>query len=149
MKMGIEKKGQLLAVVIAFILISTVGWKLEANAGALLVQADGAQGLAAPRNTKSANILVIVTQASTGIPVTNLVQSNFSILNHFSVPGQVCGFSNRITSFVNIGTGAYQIQVGLPATISGCGWVREDYLFQVRVISGVDTGQATATLSIK
>ena len=36
---------------------------------------------------------------------------NFSIINHFSIPGQLCGFSNQLGLFGNNGTGAYQIRV--------------------------------------
>jgi hypothetical protein len=76
----------------------------------LNVDAQAAQGFAAPGNNQAANILVVVTNPLTGAAVTNLVQSDFSIINHFGIPGQVCGFSNNIVTFHNIGTG------GLPDT---------------------------------
>src|SRR5919201_194325 len=69
-----------------------------------------------------ANFLVVVTDV-TGAPVITLSQANFFIGNQFSLPGQVCGFSNNIVSFVNVGNGAYRIQVGLAVNIPGCHWV--------------------------
>lgn len=113
--------------------------------GALLVQVEAAQGFAFPGGVAPANFLIVVTDAETGAPVSNLVQADFMIINHFLLPGQVCGFSNNIASFVNAGTGAYQIQVGLP----GCAWVRGDYLAQVLVNAAAGKGQAAATLSIE
>jgi hypothetical protein len=121
----------------------------DSNKGALVVQAEAAQGRATPGNTQPANFLVVVTEHDTGEPVTDLVQLNFQIINHFAVTGQVCGFSNNIVSFVNIGTGAYQIRVGLEASIPGCAWVAGDYLAQVIVTNGKSQGQATATLSVE
>lgn len=149
MKIRIKKNGQFLAMMIALTFLVTVGWALEANAEPLLVQAEGSQGFAAPGNREPADFLVVVTRQLTGDPVTNLDQSDFAIINHFSLPGAKCGFSNQIISFVNVGTGAYQIQVGLPASIPSCTWVRGNYLAQVRVSSGLDRGQTTVTLSIK
>jgi hypothetical protein len=111
----------------------------------LYVQAQAAQGFAAPGNSQPADFLILVTDPETGASVTGLVQSNFSVIQHFSVPGAVCGFSNNITSFVDVGTGAYQIQVA-PST---CSWVRGDYLAQVRVSDLQRRGQAAATLSIR
>lgn len=149
--LAVVKKGQLL-VTVTLVLILTVGWGLQANAQdvgrAFLVQAEAAQGSAAPGNTEPANFLVVVTDHRTGTPVANLTESNFAIINHFSIPGQLCGFSNQIAFFGNIGTGAYQIQVELP-NILGCAWVQGDYLAQVIVNAVSRRGQATATLSIK
>jgi hypothetical protein len=121
----------------------------DSNKGALVVQAEAAQGRAAPGNTQPANFLIVVTEHDTGVPVTNLAQSDFQIINHFAVTGQVCGFSNNIVSFGNIGTGAYQIRVGLETSIPGCAWVGGDYLAQVIVTNGTSPGQATATLSVE
>jgi hypothetical protein len=116
---------------------------------AYLVQIEAGQGEAAPGNTKSANFLAVVTESHTGAAVTSLNQSNFTIINHFSIPGQKCGFSNNITTFNNVGTGAYHIQVGLQTDIPGCEWVKGKYLAQVMVSSDKNKGQGTATLSIK
>jgi hypothetical protein len=88
---------------------------------------------------------VLVTDPLTGEAVTGLTQKNFQIINHFSIPGQVCGFSNNISSFNNVGTGAYQIQV----RPKGCNWVAGDYLAQVIVSAKSRNGQAAAKLSIK
>lgn len=112
---------------------------------AVLVQAEAGQGFAAPNNNQPANFLVVVTDPVTGQAVTNLGQKSFTMINHFSIPGQVCGFSNNITAFNNVGTGAYHIQV----KPKGCNWVSGKYLAQIIVSSKGRNGQATATLSIK
>jgi len=113
---------------------------------ALNVQVQAAQGFAAPGNMQPANILVLVTDAKTGAAVTDLDRENFTVINHFSIPGASCGFSNNITSFNNVGTGAYQIQVA-PRS---CAWVQGDYLAQVIVtVNPLRGGQAPATLSIR
>jgi hypothetical protein len=114
---------------------------------ALLVQAQAAQGRAEPGNSQPANFLVLVTDPETGAAVTDLVETNFQIINHFLITGQTCGFSNNIVGFVNVGTGAYQIRVGL--VVPGCTWVAGDYLAQVLVIRGADAGQAAALLSVE
>lgn len=112
---------------------------------ALFVQAEAGQGFAAAHNNQPANFLIVVTDPVTGEAVTNLTQKNFTIINHFSIPGQVCGFSNSISSFNNVGTGAYQIQV----KPKNCNWVGGDYLAQIIVSARGVNGQATATLSIR
>jgi hypothetical protein len=148
---AVVKKVQLLVAVTTLALILTSGG-VQANAEdegrAFFVQAEAAQGFASPGNTQPANFLVVVTNHRTGTPVVNLTESNFAIINHFSIPGQLCGFSNQIAFFGNVGTGAYQIRVELP-DILGCAWVQGDYLAQVIVSEGFKRGQATATLSIK
>jgi len=78
---------------------------------ALDIQVKAAQGFAAPGNTHPADFLVDITDPETGAPITNLTQSSFQVISHFSIPGQVCGFTNNITAFGSAGTGAYQIQV--------------------------------------
>lgn len=116
--------------------------------GALLVQAEAGQGFADAGNTTPADFLVVVTDPETGLPVIGLTQSNFTIVNHFSVQGGTCGFSNNIATFNDVLNGAYHIQVGLPV-LPGCNWVVGDYLAQVIVNAPVGRGQTTATLSIK
>jgi hypothetical protein len=137
---------QLLTTALILTLALTVGCE-QRNSDALLVQAKAAQGSAAPGNSEPADFLVIVTNHLSGVPITDLDQSNFAIVNHFSIPGQACGFSNNITLFSNVGTGAYAIQVRLVEP--GCTWVRGDNLAQVIVTAGSRRGQAVATLSIK
>lgn len=112
---------------------------------ALLVQAQAGQGFAAPHNSQPANFLIVVTDPITGVAVTDLVQKNFIMVNHFSIPGQTCGFSNQISAFNNVLNGAYQIQV----KPKGCNWVAGDYLAQIMVAAKDRNGQATAKLSIK
>jgi len=116
----------------------------------LQVQAVAAQGFAAPGNNLPANFLAVVTDLA-GAPVTTLTQADFQIIDHFSVPGQTCGFTNNIVSFNNVHNGAYQIQVTLhnlnPQVL--CAWVAGDYLAQVIVRDGARQGQTPTTLSIK
>ena len=118
---------------------------LPSTSTTLLVQAEAGQGFAAPHNNQPANFLIVVTDPVTGEAVINLTQKSFTIINHFSIPGQVCGFSNSISLFNNVGTGAYHIQV----KPKGCDWVAGDYLAQIMVSGKKRNGQATATLSIK
>jgi hypothetical protein len=119
----------------------------DSKKGALLVQAVAAQGRADVGNSEPANFLVIVTDPDTGAAVTDLVEADFRIINHFLITGQTCGFSNNIVGFVNVGTGAYQIRVGL--TLPGCTWVAGNYLAQVAVARGSEAGQAAAILMVE
>ena len=67
------------------------------------------------------------------------------------VPGQKCGFSNNITGFNNVMTGAYQITIATHAATpppGGCKWVAGNYLGQVIVNSAAVRGQAAFLLSI-
>jgi hypothetical protein len=151
------QKASLWAGVIALALVLGVDWgsvtrraQADSPNDALLIQAEAAQGRAAPGNTERANFLVVVTDR-TGTPVGDLVQSDFRIINHFQVPGATCGFSNNIVLFevvANGTTGAYHIQVEL-GSVPGCSWAEGDYLTQIIVSDGTRRGQATATLSIK
>jgi hypothetical protein len=141
-------KTHLLLTVTIMSLILLVGCGPGENT-ALFVQVEAAQGDAAPGNRAPANFLVVVTECQSGAPITNLGQSDFTVINHFQVPGQPCGFSNNIVTFNNVGTGAYHIQVGLSTNIPDCTWVQGDHLAQVMVTSGSQKGQGTATLTIK
>ncbi len=116
------------------------------------VQAVAAQGAAAPGNNANAHLLVLVTDARTGQGVPSLAQAAFTIVDHFSLPGQSCGFSSNITSFHDVGTGAYQITLAThsaPPPAGGCKWVGGDYLGQVIVRPGKAEGQAAFALSIR
>lgn len=116
-----------------------------AASSALFVQAEAGQGFAAPHNNQPANFLVVVTNPTTGEAVIDLVQKNFIVVNHFSIPGQTCGFSNNITAFNNVLNGAYHIQV----KPKNCNWVSGLYLAQIIVAAKGRNGQATAALLIK
>ncbi len=142
-------KSKLLIAVIMFCLALCVGCGTQINNSALLVQVEAAQGDAAPGNMEPANLLVVVTDQSTGVAVTSLAQTNFTVINHFSIPGQTGGFSNNITSFNNVGTGAYHINVGLSGSVPGATWVQGDYLAQVMVKATSKEGQGAATLSVR
>jgi hypothetical protein len=141
------------AVITGLALVLTITWlqppkQVQADSPnhALTVQVEASQGFAAPGNSLPANFLVVVTDRS-GAPVTDLAQTDFSITNQFGLPGQTCGFSNNIVSFVNVLNGAYRIQVDL--VLPGCTWVAGDYLAQVAVTAGIRRGQVPATLSVK
>jgi hypothetical protein len=147
-KLNLIKKTRLLAAVIALALVLTCGWARPTDAAtpnALNVQAQAAQGFAAPGNSAPANFLIVVTDEN-GAAVTNLTQEDFTIVNHFSIPGQTCGFSNNIVTFNNVGNGAYHIQVDL--VHRACTWVKGDYLAQVMVADGARRGQAAVKFSV-
>ena len=111
---------------------------------AYLVSAEAAAGFAAPGTSAPADILVLVTDPTTGQAITTLTQPAFVVISHFSHPGQTCGFSNNVVTFANVGTGAYHLQVA-PV---GCTWTAGDFLLQVLVASGARRGQDAATLTI-
>jgi hypothetical protein len=116
------------------------------------VQAVAAAGAAAPGNNDGANILVVISDPNTGAAVTNAKQSDFVVIDYFGVPGQKCGFSKNITSFDNVGTGAYMISVKTQSTkppTGGCQWAKGDYLGQVQVNSSTGEGHAAFLLSIE
>ena len=142
---------RLATAVATVLLLLALGWGRltePASAGApnaLFVQAQAAQGFAAPGNSVPANFLVVVTDEG-GAPVTDLALPDFTVINHFIIPGQVCGFSNQIVTFNNVGTGAYQIQVDLAQR--HCAWVKGDYLAQVIVADGLRNGQAAVKMSV-
>ena len=140
------------AAITALALVLTIAWLHTSNqvhaqtsSNALTVQVEASQGFAAPGNSLPANFLVVVSDTS-GAPITNLDQSDFSISNQFKLPGQICGFSNNIVSFANVLNGAYRIQVDL--VLPGCTWVEGDYLAHVAVTDGIRRGQAPARLSV-
>ena len=115
------------------------------------VQAVAAKGSAAPGNNANADILVLVSDPKTGAGVSTLVQADFTVADQFGVPGQTCGFSSNITSFVNTGTGAYRITVATHSASpppGGCKWVAGHYLGQVNVKTASVLGQAAFLLLI-
>jgi hypothetical protein len=142
------------ALVIGAALVLAIAWshplnpaQAQSGSNALIVQVEASQGFAAPGNHLPANFLVVVSDSS-GAPVPNLDQTDFFISNQLGLPGQICGFSGNIVSFVSVGSGAYRIQVDL-AALPGCIWVDGDYLANVAVLDGMKFGQAPATLSIQ
>lgn len=121
------------------------------STSAVHVKAVAAKGAAAAGNNAGIDILVVVTDKATGAGITSLVQANFTIVDHFGVPGQRCGFSNNITSFNNVMTGAYQITVATHAAVppvGGCKWVAGDYVGQVIVSTPALAGQTVFKLTI-
>jgi hypothetical protein len=115
------------------------------------VQAVASAGPASAGNNADADLLVLVTDSSTGAAITSLTKSDFTVVDQFGLPGQLCGFSNNVTSFNNVGTGAYQLGIATHSThppASGCKWIKGDYLGQVIVKSGSTQGQAAFSLNI-
>ncbi|MBE2284447.1 MAG: hypothetical protein IAE77_13400 [Prosthecobacter sp.] len=112
---------------------------------ALTLACQASAGAAANGNTHPANILVLVSSA--GWPVTDLTKDHFTIMEYFEVPGQQAPFSNNITSFRNVGTGAYLLQV---KPITGAPWRTGHHLAQVLVSSADDRqGQGAVKLIIR
>lgn len=99
----------------------------------LTLSVQTSQGAAATGNNHAANILVIVSCA--GNPVVDLSKDNFTIMEHFDIPGQNGSFSNNITSFRNAGTGAYLLQT---KPINATPWRSGHHLGQLLVSSGDD-----------
>lgn len=120
--------------------------KTGTNGGtALTIAAQASAGAAANGNTHPANILVLVS--SSGWPVTDLTKDHFTLMEYFEVPGQQAPFSNNITSFRNVGTGAYLLQV---RPINGAPWRTGHHLAQILVSSADDRqGQAAVKLIIR
>jgi len=115
------------------------------GATSLTVSAQTSAGAAANGNTHPANILVLVS--SGGWPVTELTKDHFTLMEYFEVPGQQAPFSNNITSFRNVGTGAYLLQV---KPINGAPWRSGHHLAQILVSSSDDRqGQCAAKLIIR
>lgn len=112
---------------------------------ALTISAQSSAGAAANGNTHPANILVLVSSA--GWPVTELTKDHFTLMEYFEVPGQQAPFSNNITSFRNVGTGAYLLQV---KPINGAPWRTGHHLAQILISSADDRqGQAAVKLIIR
>lgn len=115
------------------------------GATALTISAQSSAGAAANGNTHPANILVLVSSA--GWPVTELTKDHFTLMEYFEVPGQQAPFSNNITSFRNVGTGAYLLQV---KPINGAPWRTGHHLAQILISSADDRqGQAAVKLIIR
>ncbi len=115
------------------------------GATSLTIAAQASAGSAANGNTHPANIMVLVS--SGGWPVTDLTKDNFTLMEYFEVPGQQSPFSNNITSFRNVGTGAYLLQV---KPINGTPWRSGHHLAQILVSSADDRqGQGGVKLIIR
>jgi len=115
------------------------------GATSLTVAAQASAGAAANCSTHPANILVLVS--SGGWPVTDLTKDHFTLMEYFEVPGQQAPFSNNVTSFRNVGTGAYLLQV---KPINGAPWRTGHHLAQILVSSADDRqGQAAVKLIIR
>lgn len=115
------------------------------GAPSLTISAQAAAGNAANGNSHPANIMVLVSCA--GWPVTDLTKDHFTLMEYFEVPGQQAPFSNNITSFRNVGTGAYLLQV---KPINGAPWRSGHHIAQILVSSADDRqGQVGVKLIIR
>ena len=110
----------------------------------LTVNAQGSGGNAAQGNTHPANILVVVSQS--GVPVADLQQTNFTVMEHFTVPGQQYPFSNNIVSFKNVGSGAYYVQV---KPINNAPWSSGHHLAQIIVSTRSHQGMAAVKIIVR
>lgn len=110
----------------------------------LTVSAQGSGGNAAAGNTHPANILAVVSQS--GVPVADLHQSNFTVMEHFNVPGQQYPFSNNIVGFKNVGSGAYTIQV---KPINNAPWSSGHHLAQIIVSSRTQQGMTAVKIIVR
>lgn len=110
----------------------------------LSVSAQGSGGNAASGNTHPANILAIVSQS--GVPVADLQQSNFTVMEHFNVPGQQYPFSNNVVGFKNVGSGAYMIQV---KPINNAPWSSGHHLAQIIVSTRSQQGMTAVKIIVR
>lgn len=121
-----------------------VAVKTSGSITPLTVSAQGSGGNAAQGNTHPANILVIVSQS--GVPVADLGQTNFTVMEHFTVPGQQYPFSNNIVGFKNVGSGAYCIQV---KPINNAPWSSGHHLAQIIVSTRSQQGMAAVKIIVR
>lgn len=110
----------------------------------LTVNAQGSGGNAAQGNTHPANILAVVSQS--GVPVADLQQSNFTVMEHFNVPGQQYPFSNNIVGFKNVGSGAYCVQV---KPINNAPWSSGHHLAQIIVSTRTQQGMTAVKIIVR
>lgn len=110
----------------------------------LTVSAQGSGGNAASGNTHPANILAVVSHS--GVPITDLQQSNFTVMEHFNVPGQQYPFSNNIIGFKNVGSGAYMIQV---KPINNAPWSSGHHLAQLIVSTRTQQGMCAVKIIVR
>ena len=118
------------------------GPKGSTTSKALTLSVQTYQATAGNGNTHPANILVVVTCG--GTPITELTKDHFTLMEHFEVPGQTACFSNNITSFRNVGTGAYLIQV---KPINSAPWRSGHHLAQI-IVSSDDNRQGQGAVKI-
>lgn len=121
-----------------------VAVKPSGSVSPLTVSAQGSGGNAAAGNTHPANILVVVSAG--GVPVPDLVQNNFTVMEHFAVPGQQYPFSNNIIGFKNAGSGAYLIQV---KPINSAPWSSGHHLAQIIVSTSKAQGQTSVKIIVR
>lgn len=121
-----------------------VAIKTSGNIIPLTVSAQGSGGNAAVGNTHPANILAVVSQS--GVPVADLQQSNFTVMEHFNVPGQQYPFSNNIVGFKNVGSGAYMIQV---KPINNAPWSSGHHLAQLIVSTRTQQGMTAVKIIVR
>jgi hypothetical protein len=114
----------------------------------LTVTAAMSQAAATVGTRGHANMIVSVVNQNNGNPITNLVRADFFVSDQMSLPGQTCGFSNQVASFVNVGNGIYQFTLGLP-DLGQCGWVKGTYLAGIQVFTSSQHGLTVSKLVIE
>jgi hypothetical protein len=105
----------------------------------LLVSTLSEDSIAAPGNNAANYVVVSVTDA-TGVPVTGLAASNFTVTALIVGPG---GALVNISSVISQAAGFYLVQV---VPIAGQTWKSGVYIFGVAVTRGTDHGQALASV---
>ena len=93
-------------------------------------------------------MIVSVVGLNNGNPVTTLVKTDFFVSDQMSLPGQTCGFSNEVVTFVNVGNGIYQFTLGLP-DLGQCAWVKGTYLAGIQVSDNSGHGLTVSKLVIE
>jgi hypothetical protein len=125
-----------LAASFVVLLFLAIGCGVQAAAAQpLKVEVEAAKGIAAPQNNQPATILVLVSEADTGAPVTDLIRENFVVVDYGGGSQPRCGFTENVVAFGNALNGAYQLDVvpqDCPAP-PGPTWVAGTYLVGVSV----------------
>lgn len=116
---------------------------LPVNVQTLGNKSNAAPGESGANIPASALISVLVTNPSTGEPVTNLgaslgngttgisLPAGWSFLTGFNISPGGCGMST--TQFSNSGNGIYTIRVVPPVSNPACKWLAGDYHYLVRI----------------
>lgn len=131
----------------AFVLAASSSIALAAG---VKVKTVAARGAAQPGNAAWADLLVLVTDPTTGLGVNSLGQADFTLRDHATAAGALCGFTGGIASFTQVTAGYYNLRIRLRTDLSpACTWVAEDYVGSVRVASSQYLGQDSFLLRLK
>lgn len=121
-----------------------------ASAAGVRVRAVAARGAAQAGNAAWADLLVLVTDPTTGLGVNSLGQADFALRDHGTATGSMCGFTAGIASFTQVTAGYYNLRIRLRTDlVPACTWVAEDYLGSIRVASSQYIGSDSFLLRLK